>query len=262
MPEESKRLRPSFPAEVNIVDSPGQSDVLFEAVAETPASAVEVMRAAEAFETAARAGMFSRDPAAQRIPIEAVSAERPSERRVRYEWRVVGIQPGAFRVLLNMLEVVHRFFGPLESVHLSSTIGHGERMNLDGVLKAPFPGTMARPPFSVVLKPNLEDSKEPLIRLEFQREVHDGEIETLLPLFVAWDNIIIRGGYLNDVEDRYSDVDVEESLSGQQTYLAAPNTVEHLFYEFIGAAAAYDALVNMAVRIHHTLRPLATFEIE
>ncbi|MGH9350078.1 MAG: hypothetical protein ACRD26_22720 [Vicinamibacterales bacterium] len=255
-------MKPSFPAEVEIIDAPGESDVVFEATGKAQASIAEAARGAEAFEGAARVGMFSKEPAVRRSAIERVSMERPREQSVRYVWKARDIQPGAYRTLLNMLEIGHHFSGPLESVRLVSASGHGTRLNLSGLLNTPFPARSSRLPFELVLKPNLEDSKEPLIRMEFQREIHDDELKTLEPLFLAWDSIVIRGGYLNDLTDRYPDVDIEESLSGQQTYLAAPNTVEHLFYEFIGAAAAYDALVNAAVVVHHAGRPLSSFEIE
>jgi hypothetical protein len=98
--------------------------------------------------------------------------------------------------------------------------------------------------------------------LEFRGDINDEELATLVPSFIAWDSVIIRGGYLEDFGDRDPGIDIAESLSSQQTYLASPNTVEHLFYEFIGAAAAFDALINMAINLHTTFRPLTSFEIE
>ena len=98
--------------------------------------------------------------------------------------------------------------------------------------------------------------------MEFQRDISDDELVTILPLFWAWDNVVIRGGYLEELEDRDADLDIEASLASQQTYLTSPNTVEHLFYEFVGQEAAFDALINMAIRLHYIFCPLTSFEIE
>jgi hypothetical protein len=35
-----------------------------------------------------------------------------------------------------------------------------------------------------------------------------------------------------------------------------------LFYKFVGREAAFDALLNMVIRLHHTFCPLVSFEIE
>jgi len=55
---------------------------------------------------------------------------------------------------------------------------------------------------------------------------------------------------------------VEASLASPQTYLAAPDTVEHLFDEFVGTEAAFFALLNMVTRIHALFSPIAALEIE
>lgn len=262
MPETPERNVPPLRAEVGIADSAGESEVMFEAVAKSSLSEMtEVAQIAQAFASAVRTGMFSR-ALANTTPIETVAVEGPANGKYRCQWKVRGIQAGAYRVLLNMLEVMHHFSEPLESIRLSMPTRQGKKMNRQDVMNAPFPGQIFEPPFKLQVKKNLVDSREPLIRLEFQREINDEELAALVPLFVAWDSIIIRGGYLEDLEDRDADVNIEESLSSQQTYLASPNTVEHLFYEFIGPKAAFDALINVAVNLHTTFCPLTSFEIE
>ena len=261
MREKQKRRPPSFLTEVDIADFPGESEVIFEVVTKSSSSGAAIGQIADVFEAAARAGMFSKEPAAKTIPIEVVSVERFGGVGVRYIWKVTGIQVGAYRMLLNMLDVTHHFEQPLASSRLLSPIGGGKRMHWNDLIDAPFPIKSRKPPFALRVKQNLEDSREPLIRLEFQREIHDEELEILVPLILAWDTLVIRGGYLQDLDDRDPDLDIDASLSSQQTYLAAANTVEHLFYEFIGPEAAYDTLVNMAVKLHRTFCPLAALEI-
>jgi hypothetical protein len=262
MAESSPRIRPSFAVDLDVADSVGEFDALLEVVTSAPNGLGEVAQVAQAFEQAANAGMFSTDPGTTPMPMATVSVTSPVETVVHYKWRTVGVQPGAFRVLLNMLEVTHQFYAPIVSVRLVTMNEYPRRLRLDGLLRLPFPGAAANPPFEIMLKRRLEDSKDPLIRLEFRTVISDDMIERLVPMFIAWDNVVIRGGYLNSLDDRWPDTNVEESLSEQQTYLAATDTVEHLFYEFIGAAAAYDGFINIAVRIHHSLRGLASFQVE
>jgi hypothetical protein len=261
MPRIENRLYPSFASEVRIAEPLVSSEVFLEVAADRAETASEVARAAQAFEIAARTGMFSVEPAGRPPSIEVVSVDVDRPDRVRRVWRVDRVQVGAFRVLLNMLEVIHVCSGPLSFVRLVSMKGHGDTLSVDRLIATPFPMRGKELPFALTLKRNLEESEEPLVRMEFGNSVSDSQLEVMVPLLVAWDAIVIRGGFFNDADDRLPDTNVEESLEGQQTYLAAPNVVEHLFYEFIGAAAAYDALINVAVRIHHTVAPLTSFEI-
>jgi hypothetical protein len=254
-------VRLSFPADINVIDSVGQLDVVFEAIAEQASSIDGVARVTDAFVAATRTGMFAKDPGMDGVWVER-EADRVGERELRCVWRMAGVQPGAFRVLLNMLEVSHHLDGALTTVSLRSTAGHGERMNAERIMARKFPSSGPDVPFQVVRKRNLDNSTEPLVRLVFETEVADSTVEALMPLLLAWDRIVVLGGYLNALGDRDADIDVDASLAGQQTYVAAPDTIEHLFYEFVGAAAAYDAVVNLGVRIHHRFGRVASLEIE
>jgi hypothetical protein len=263
MPDEHAQKTPPLRAEVGIGDFAGESDVTFEAAVKSSSSKMtEVVQIAQAFAAAAGTGMFSQGLAANTRPIETAAMEGPAMGNFRCQWKVRGIQAGAYRVLLNMLDVMHHFSDPLESIRISTPSRLDKQLNWKEVMNAPFPGIIINPPFKLQLKPNLANSRDPLIRLEFQREVKDEELARLVPLFIAWDNIIIRGGYLEDLGDRDADINIEESLASQQTYLASPTTVEHLFYEFIGAKAAFDALINIAINLHVAFRPLTSFGIE
>jgi len=255
------RLYPSFAAEVRIAEPLVSSEVSLEVTVDHAETASEVARAAQAFEIAARTGMFSIEPAGRSPSIEVVSADVDRPDGVRRVWSVDRVQVGAFRVLLNMLQVIHVCSGPLSFVRLVSMKGHGDILNVDRLIATPFPMRGKDLPFALTLKRDLEESEEPLVRMEFGHAVSDSQLEAMVPLLVAWDAIVVRGGFFNDADDRLPDTNVEESLDGQQTYLAASNVVEHLFYEYIGAADAYDALINLAVRIHHGVAPLMSFEI-
>jgi hypothetical protein len=252
----------SFLLDVDIADSADECQVIFAAQTKAPFPVTEIERVVDAFVSAANLGMFSKVPTAPTKPIVVDSVESQRPEGIRYVWKVTGIQVGDYRVLLNMLEAAHHISGLLERISLVSTLGRGSRMNSTDLLNAPFSIKAGEPPFSFRSDRDLADCREPVIRLEFQRNITDDELSKILPLFLAWDNVVIRGGYLEKIEDIDDDLDIEASLASQQTYLASPNTVEHLFYDFVGQEAAFDALINMAIKLHYTFCPLASFEIE
>ena len=251
----------SFLSEVDIADSAGESQVIFAAEIKAPLPATDIEQVVDAFVSAANFGMFSKEPTAPTKPIVVDSSDSRAPGRIQYVWKVTGIQVGAYRVLLNMLEAAHHFSELLERIRLIS-LGRGSRVNRTDLLNAPFSIKAGKPPFALRSGRNLADCREPLIRLEFQRDVSDDDLATLVPAFLAWDNVVIRGGYVEELENRDPKLDIEKALASQQTYLAAPNTVEHLFYKFVGQEAAFDALINMVIRLHSVFCPLASFEIE
>jgi len=253
---------PRFSSQIDIADSPGESRVNFEARTKLSLPDNEVQQIVGAFVSAANFGMFSKEPAAAARTIQVESQESVEGGGGRIAWSVTGMQIGAYRVLLNMLEAAHYASKLLDLVRLTSAPSGGKRFSKDDLLTSPFPAKTNNPPFELRVGQNLAYCREPLIRLEFKRRISDEETARLFPPFLAWDNVVLRGGYLEDLEDRKAELDIEEELTSPRTYLAAPNTVEHLFYEFEGQAAAFDAVINMAIRLHHTFCPLAAFEIE
>jgi hypothetical protein len=251
---------PAYRTDIGIADFHGVSEMMFEAEAQTPATVDTLVAIVETFERAARAGMFSPNPAPTTVPIEIVAADT-SGLRVRRVWRMNGVHVGGYRVLLNMLDAMHRFDAPLGSVTLRSSVVDERRLAWRDLMAYRFPDKSAQLPFEWRVGRDLVDSAEPLIRIQFDRDITDDALRAITPLFVTWDGLVIRGGYVDDPVD-LADTDIAESLAGQQTYLASPDTVEHLFYEEIGPEAAYYALVNMALKLHLTFCAVRSFEIE
>lgn len=238
---------PTYAAEVGIVDFLGVAAVVFEAATQVPSPAL--LRTVEAFEAAAQAGMFSRHPAATTVPMQVEGGGVSQPQRVRRAWRVTGMQIGAWRVLLSMLDALHHEIAPLAYVRLVSSDIAEPRLAWHDVIRSPFPRRSAALPFDLRIDRSLEDTSEPLIRLTFERDIDDAALQQLIPLFAAWDRLVLCGGYVQDPDDRDPVSDIEERLGTQQTYLAARDTVEHLLYEEVGVAAAFDAVVNMAVKL-------------
>lgn len=248
-----------IPTDIDIIDSPGESRVLFSAETNSPGTSVSQI--VDAFVSAASAGMFSKDPTAATKAIVVESAERSVGHRQQHSWRVTGLQAGAYRVLLNMLHVAHQLTGPVEGIWLSSTTGSGPRLNTADVMN-PLSIRAAKPPFVLLCRRDLRECREPLFRLEFKRPITDEELEVLCPLFLAWDNVAIRGGFVDQLQEEDVDLEIEAALAAQQTYLAAPNIVEHLFDEFVGGPPAFYAFLNMTMRLHSEFCALESLEIE
>ena len=205
--------------------------------------------------------MFSKEPTAPPRALVVDSSDSRTPSKIQCVWKVRGIQVGAYRVLFRMLERAHRASGLLEKIRLVSTEGGSRRVSKTDLLNSPFSIKAGKPPFALRCRRNLADCREPLIRLEFQREISDDELVTLQPLFLAWDNVAILGGFLDESRDQDASPDIHAALASQQTYLSAPNTVEHLFYKFVGRQTAFYALLNMIVRLHSEFCPLVSLEI-
>ena len=85
----------SFMSEVDIADFPGESQVLFEAETKLSLPVTDIVQVVDAFVSAANFGMFSKEPNAKIKPIAVDSVESQGQGRIRYLWKVTGIQVGA-----------------------------------------------------------------------------------------------------------------------------------------------------------------------
>lgn len=253
-----------FAAEVDIGDCSGECVVAFEVRTVNAECLRRIDGIVDVFMRCTAAGMFSLDAGGLRTLIESLPREpSASPSTVGQTWKLVGTQPGAFRLLLNMLSAVHRTTGCIAAVKLSSPPSGQARIGLREVVKAPFPQRHGELPFSFVPHVDLQEAREPVIRCEFGRALEEREVARLVSLFQIWDALTLYEAYgiiENVSEGAHRDVD--GIIASQPAYLAAPDTLEHVFYDFSGPAAAFDALLNMAIRIHHLLCPLLTLEIE
>jgi hypothetical protein len=257
----SSSRQPAYRVEVDVVDFLGISEIIFSSEALLPTAVSGIIAIVKTFEAAAQAGMFSQNPAPTSPSITIVSADVVGL-RVGRVWRVAGIQLGSYRVLLNMLDAMHRYSAPLASVTLRSSIVGSPRLGWKDLIAGVLPGTSASLPFECRVEKNLVNSSEPVIRIQFAHRIGDDALHAISPLFAAWDGLVIRGGFVDDPVERDWDMDFDESLAGQQTYLSSPDTIEHLFYEDIGPGVAYAALANMALKLHLTFCEVRSLEIE
>ena len=95
---------PTFVSEIDIADCADESQVIFEAMTKSSLPVADIVQIVDAFVSVANFGMFSKEPTAVTKGIEVVSTESQECGRIRYVWRVTGIEVVAYHVLLNMLE--------------------------------------------------------------------------------------------------------------------------------------------------------------
>jgi hypothetical protein len=253
----------SFRVQVDIEDTPDESRVHFLADAEAPLPAEAIDAVVQVFATAARWGMFSCNPASSTIPMRAdVTTLELGVEHCAFLLIAWGLQPCVWNVMLNMLHHDAAIVSVLTSVRLKSAAGDSRRIDTVGILDAPCSVAAVRPGIAVRSRRNLRDCREPVIRIEFQDDLTDDDLKRLAPAFLAWDDLVTRGGFVEDFGHNGGQTYLAKHLPPQQTYLAAPNVVEHLLYGYSGEADGFNAIVNLAARLNALFRPVVSLEIE
>ena len=129
-------------------------------------------------------------------------------------------------------------------------------MNRQAILESAYP-RRGSVPFQLRLKRNLKETKDPRTRLVFSREITNEEFDTLERLFITWDHIITHGGYGHECDE----LELDDSIVLAETYMASPNTLEHILTCTIGSPEAFDAQINMVLGLHHGFCPVQSLEI-
>jgi len=109
---------------IDIVDSASVSQLTLAVETKSPTPTAPIEDTIAAFVVATNTGMFSKTPSAQTTPI-IVEASESSAERCEYVWRSTGVQMGAYRVLIGMLDAANQLGAELESVRLVSSADRG-----------------------------------------------------------------------------------------------------------------------------------------
>jgi hypothetical protein len=133
-------------------------------------------------------------------------------------------------------------------------------LGLGEVLARPFPGRVREVPFELKLRPFFFDDPEPLIRMEFQREMADEEFDRIKLMVDAWDTLLMLGGYRESPTREAGRLFERGELF--ELILAEPTVLEHLVYAFEGPEEAFNSVINMAVNINSRICPLVSLEFE
>jgi hypothetical protein len=210
------------------------------------------------FVSCADAGMFAGNlvpPIQSFMQVDSRISERGDE--LIYDCKTRGIDCGAFRILLGILaQTSHRFL-QLTEVQITSAAHFEVNLGLDSILASPFPSRSEHLPFELRLGEYFFEHREPLFRMDFLRELDNDEFDELRVLIEAWNNIVNIGGYL----DRFENA-IEEPLINTETFMSSPTTLEHLIYGFEGPVNAFNAVINMMVKLDAKSCRLNVLEIE
>lgn len=254
-----ERLRGQWPftASVSVPDSVRGAELEISFGARDQGALEQIERSFAQFTTAAAAGMFAGDAVP---PAESLFRVDGQERRglaITHRCTVRGIDRGAFRVLLNVVAEVSRRGGAIETVTIWGGTAGRQDSDLGEILDRRYPGRAKRVPFEMELSEFFYENREPLIRMELQRQPSDDEFERIKATMEAWDHILMFGGYL-DLDDRDGDILPEPG----EFVLAEPLVIEHLIYAYQGPPESFNAVINMAVRFHESGCRLSVLGIE
>jgi hypothetical protein len=222
--------------------------------ASAPASMLAVEAAVALFRSAVEASMFSRGRAAS-LTTEATAVSHGST--LTQQWHIAGVDAGSWRVLAGLLQTVHDNQTPLRAVRLRAPASSAPCWSRSEVLALPYPSHPKPTPFELWLKHRLAGAKDYLIRTVFDRTVSDREFDRLEASFVTWSQLITHGAFGNERDE----VQLDDSLATSQTYLAAPDTLEHEFVRPIGQVGAFAALINLVVGLDRTVARVVRLEI-
>jgi hypothetical protein len=253
------RLRSKLPfvARVSVPDTVRGAELEIAFGAKDPDALEQIERSFAQFTIAAATGMFAGDAAPPTESLFRVDRQERRELEIRHRCTVRGIDRGAFRVLLNVAAEISRRGEPLETVTIWSGTTVREDSDLGEILGRRYPGRAKRVPFELELREFFYENREPVIRMEFPRQPSDEEFERIKAMMEAWDHIVMFGGYL-DFDDREGDILPEPG----EFFLAEPMVIEHQIYAYQGPEESFNAVINMAVRLHESGSRLSVLEIE
>lgn len=209
------------------------------------------------FGVSANAGLLS----GARWPPEQSRLEcHESSADTRIEWSCVAraLDPGAFRILLNLLCRQSSGYGRGLAVRIESVSSNAPLMSLHDVQSIPFPGTSFSERF-VVSSRSLEDTGlRPVIRLEFGSPPDDSALERLFDRIRTWEWVVTHHGF----RDRFDREPSVEGISASELYMVSDVVLEYCLYGFEAHRDSLASLINLVLRAVKDGMPVIEFQIE
>ncbi len=195
------------------------------------------------------------DPVASRF--EVIGMTQPNARVVQFNAEVAAVDPGTWRVILN-LYAAHSEASTELSRFVIRRDGREPRRHLDEkeAITLPYPSRRARLPFDVEHDTPPNPTKNRLVQIEFREPLPDDRAEDCIQALLSWDNILL-GGYPEEGEPP-----VSNATDATEAYLVNPYTVEHPMPNFIGAESAFDVVVALAQWFDRTGSAIAAVRID
>ena len=181
---------------------------------------------------------------------------QPASGSLRRRFRIQGIDPGAWRVILGAF-LAHSVRGfPLDRLEIRSLDeASGSKLSADEAFATPYPEAPEQLPFPVERSELGSSTKDRLIRITFQREPEEDVVEELIAAVLSWDELAL-GGYPAEGESP-----LENATDAVEAYLIDPLTVEHPLPIFAGTDLAFEAVICMAWWFHERGHRVAQFNL-
>ena len=198
------------------------------------------------FVRAARAGLLggaAAPPWTARAEVLVAEVD-PTEPRASWRLRLDAIDPGALRIMWNVLLARDLDEASMTTVRPKETTGPLAG-SLD-VARLPYPGVHGPLPFRLEVEPPDRSSRDRAVQIVFQRAPPEAVVDEVLGAFGLWTELLLLGGYPED--------GMEASESGafpEPPFQLDEVTVEQAFPEHFAAdEAAFHAMVNHAIVVH------------
>lgn len=247
-----------FPAEMEVCAAPDSSQrIIIEARPLQPKNELEMLKEVISyFMSAAGAGVFASPPAMPELAHSAANSVSGSPTGLTGTYELSQVSPQAFRILLGMVVRSHFGHAALATFRISVVSGPATHWNLSQILAGGYPGRVPATQFDLDLAPDLEEQSMAAVRLRFARALTEQEFSDVRERIADWHSLMLLAGYVNSFENKKG-----FSVRLSPTYRLTPSIVEHVLYGSPGLAA-YDGLVNLAVKLNATFCPLLALEIE
>lgn len=250
---------PPFVIDVDVRDTTAATEVCIEFCGAKRDSTLDSWRETLSyFVSAAAAGTFCGERSAPTDSVMRILEVGPANAGgLQYRCMLQGVDPSAFRILLNLAVQSHFVHEALERLSVRVPAGTEPRLGFDGIRRRPFPGRWARSGFSLRLGESLSETTEPLVRVEFERALDPDEFERVSQSIADWDSIVLIGGYCESLDE----LDDFPMIPGD-TALITPTTLEHAMHGFEAPLVSFDGLINLAANWHARLCRVAWMELE
>jgi len=180
---------------------------------------------------------------------------RIKDHELQYQLFAENLNPGIWRILVNMLAQTHYKLDELSELNLTSDsiVFQG----LSDLLKTPFPSRYSDLPFSLDIDDNLYQQTELSILFEFDKEVKEDLLEEITERLNDLSGIIYLGGFYNS----FKELEYPQ-LYDSETYCPSPNSILHYIRDWNADFISLECFINVAIKFHSALCPDFSLEIE
>jgi hypothetical protein len=183
--------------------------------------------------------------------------EPASGRVMKRRFRIQGVDPGAWRVILgSCIGAAVRTF-PLERLELASVNEDlTKSLNVEEAFHIAYPKHPKQLPFTLERSVTGHPTKDRLINFGFMSPLEDEIVQEVISALLSWDELL-WGGY--PLEGQPPMENVTDAI---EAYLVDPVTVEHPLPNYVGSDYAFDSAICMALWFHSRRAPVEHVTID